>query len=107
VDPGFLGLTVPNLISQSLPNDLMRDLNLSKIQAELLASLLQEWNLLQQSVTHVMPAIIVIIFSKDGELIYCNDVEDFCKSWDVHTILKNGDFFCTYVLIYFKGSAAT
>jgi hypothetical protein len=49
VDPGFPGLTVPNLISQSELDDLMRDLNLSKIQAELLASLLQEWNLLQQS----------------------------------------------------------
>jgi len=50
VDSDFLGLTVPKLISQSEPDDLMRDLSLSRIQAELLASLLQEWNLLQLSV---------------------------------------------------------
>jgi len=50
VNPDFLGLTVPNLMSQSELDDLMRDLSLSKIQVELLASLLQERNLLQQSV---------------------------------------------------------
>jgi hypothetical protein len=38
--------TVPHLISQSELNDLARDLNLSKIQAELLASPLQGWNFL-------------------------------------------------------------
>jgi hypothetical protein len=50
VDPDFLGLTVPHLISQCELDDLMKDLNLLKIQAELLASCLQEQNLLQQSV---------------------------------------------------------
>jgi hypothetical protein len=35
VDPDFRELTVPNLISQSELKDLMRDLNMSKIQVEL------------------------------------------------------------------------
>jgi hypothetical protein len=43
VDPDFPKLTVPHLISQSELNDLARDLNLSKTQAELLASPLQGW----------------------------------------------------------------
>jgi hypothetical protein len=51
VDPDFLELTVPHLVSQPEFNDLARDLNLSKIQAEFLASCPQGWNLLQQDVT--------------------------------------------------------
>jgi hypothetical protein len=50
VDPDFPELTVPLLILQSELNDLVRDLNLLKIQAELLASRLQGWSLLQQGV---------------------------------------------------------
>jgi hypothetical protein len=38
----------PHLINQSELNDLVRDLNLSKLQAELLGSRLQKWNLLHQ-----------------------------------------------------------
>ena len=49
----FPELTVPHLISQSEINDLERDLSLSKIQAELLASRLQRWNVLQQGVKRV------------------------------------------------------
>ena len=49
VDPGFPELTV-HLISQSELSDLMRDLSLSKIQPELLASSPQELNLLQGGV---------------------------------------------------------
>ena len=49
-DPDFLELTIPHLVSQSELNDPARDLSLSKIQAELLASCLQGWNLLQQGI---------------------------------------------------------
>ena len=45
--PSFPELTVPHLISQSELNDLVRDLNLWKIQAELLASCLQGYSLIQ------------------------------------------------------------
>jgi len=41
VDPDFLELTLPHLISQSELNDLVRELSLSKIQAELLSSRLK------------------------------------------------------------------
>jgi hypothetical protein len=37
----------PHLIAQSELNDLVRDLNLSKAQAELLVSRLKQWNLLE------------------------------------------------------------
>jgi hypothetical protein len=50
VDPDFPERTVPDIISQSELNDLVRDLNLSEIQAEILASQLQGWNLLQKVV---------------------------------------------------------
>jgi hypothetical protein len=49
-DPDFLKVTAPHLISQFELNDLVRDLSLSKMQAELLASRLQGWNFLQQGV---------------------------------------------------------
>jgi hypothetical protein len=65
VDPDFPELTVPHLISQSELNYLVRDLNLSKIQAEHLASSLQWWNFYSK-VLRETPTIIVIIFSKDG-----------------------------------------
>ena len=47
-DPDFqpTSSTAPHLISQEELNDLVRDLTLSKSQAELLGSRLQGWNLL-------------------------------------------------------------
>ena len=50
VDPDFPELTEPHLILQCELNDLVRDLHLLKIQAELMAFRLQGWNLLQQGV---------------------------------------------------------
>ena len=38
----------PHLINQSELNDLIRDLNLTKDNAELLASCLLEWNVLEK-----------------------------------------------------------
>jgi hypothetical protein len=45
--PDFPELPAPHLISQSELKDLVRDLSILNIQAELLASLPQGWNLLQ------------------------------------------------------------
>ena len=50
MDPDFLELAVLHVISQCELNDVVRDLNLLKIQVELLASHLQGWNLLQLGV---------------------------------------------------------
>jgi hypothetical protein len=51
VDPDFPKLTVPHLVSQSELNDLARNINISKTQAEFLTSRLQEWKFLQQQNT--------------------------------------------------------
>ena len=42
---------MPNLIGQTQLNDSIRDLNLSKEQAELLTSRLKQWNVLQPGVS--------------------------------------------------------
>ena len=69
-----LECTVPYLKSQSELNHLVTDINLLEIQAELLASHLKGWNLLQQGVKSVIQetiAITAIIFFKDGKAVYC------------------------------------
>ena len=85
MDPDFLGLSVLHLILQSELNDLGSDLNLLKIRAELLASCLQGWNLLQQGVK--MPYSkhqqSLSFFSTNSELVYFNDV-GLLQSRDVH-----------------------
>jgi hypothetical protein len=50
VDPHFPERTLPDIKSQSELSDLVRDLNLSEIQAEILASQLHRWNLFQEVV---------------------------------------------------------
>jgi hypothetical protein len=70
VDPDFPELTVPHLVSQS-------ELNVYR-ETKLLASRLQGWNLLQQGdkVSYrKRQQSLSSLFSKDGELVYCNDVE--------------------------------
>ena len=50
-DPRFVGAcssNEPNMLTQGDLNDIVRDLNLSKKQAELLGSRLKGWNLLRQ-----------------------------------------------------------
>jgi hypothetical protein len=76
VNADFPELSVLHLISQSKLNYLMRDLSLSKIQAEPLASL-RVWRLLQQDVkmSHRKRQESLSSFcSKKGELIYCKSV---------------------------------
>jgi hypothetical protein len=50
VDADILERTVPYLISQSVLNYVVGELNFSKIQSALLVSRLQGWNFLQQGV---------------------------------------------------------
>ncbi len=69
----------PHLIGQGELNDLVRDLMLTKGQAELLASRLQNWNLLASDTTvtayRKRTRDIVPLFSNAEDLCYCNDVE--------------------------------
>ena len=67
----------PHFIIQDL-NDLVRDLNLSKDKSELLASRLQQWNLLTlgTKVTFYRQRSkdLSNLFSADSELCYCNNI---------------------------------
>jgi hypothetical protein len=72
VEPDCQELSVPHLASQSEINDLVRDLNLSKIQTELLASRLQSCNLLQQGVKvsyRKHQQSLSSLFSKNSDLV--------------------------------------
>lgn len=68
----------PHLISQSELDDLVRDLDLPKEKSEILGSRLKQWNLLQPEVCvtayRKRHSSYVDFYSKDGDLIYCNDV---------------------------------
>ena len=69
----------PLLFNQSELNDLVRDLNLSKQASELLASRLQEKNLLQpgSSVTFYRnrEKMFLNYFFLKNSLVYCHDIE--------------------------------
>ena len=69
----------PLLFNQSELNDLVRDLNFSKHASELLASRLQEKNLLQpgSSVTFYRnrEKLFLNYFSLKSSLVYCHDIE--------------------------------
>ena len=73
----------PILFSQKQLNDLKRDLVLSKQKAELLASRLQENNLLQKDVlvSHYRKrnTDLSTVFRVDGLLCYCYDITSFSK----------------------------
>ncbi|GBM14537.1 hypothetical protein AVEN_101176-1 [Araneus ventricosus] len=77
-------LPMPHLISQSDFSDLVRDLNLSKNQSELLASILKEWNLLEKETKvcsfRKWQQDFQDFFSRDGDVIFCNDVDSLFKA---------------------------
>ena len=77
-------VTKPHLISQEDLNDLVQDLNLTKSNSKLLASRLQQWNLLapDTKVTFYRQRSQDLIshFSTDGELCYCDDVSALFQS---------------------------
>ena len=71
-------------ICQEDLNDLVQDLNLTKSNSKLLASRLQQWNLLapDTKVTfyHQRSQDLISHFSIDGELCYCNDISALFQS---------------------------
>ncbi|KAH9631001.1 hypothetical protein HF086_000727, partial [Spodoptera exigua] len=82
-DPEFLPSTSslgrPHLINQNELNDLIRDLDLSIRQAELLGSRLKEWNLLAPntnvSVQRKRNKKLASFYSNFENICYCNDIE--------------------------------
>lgn len=79
----------PHLISQGELNDLVRDLNLSKIQAELLGSRLQGWNLLQTNAKisgfRSRQKEFSQYFRDENNLVYCTNIDElFLHLGQVH-----------------------
>ena len=76
--------TETHLINESKLNDLVRDLDLPKVKAELLASRLKQWNLLQSGVKVcsfcTRQQSLAQFFSMKGGLVYCTDVGGLCKN---------------------------
>ena len=74
----FGSTTEPHLINESELNDFVRDLDLPKVKAELLASRLKQWNLLQSGVKVcnfcTRQQSLAQFFSMKGGLVYCTDV---------------------------------
>ena len=70
--------TEPHLINECKLNDLVRDLDFPKVKAELLASRLKQWNLLQSGVKvcsfRTRQQSLAQFFSMKGKLVYCTDV---------------------------------
>lgn len=89
-DPDFIPSTSnePHLITQFELNDLVRDLNLSKSQAELLGSRLQQWNLLAKdtriSIFRSRHENIVDFYSMAGNLVYCNNIYKLSEAFGIH-----------------------
>ena len=70
--------TEPHLINESKLNALLRDLDLPKVKAKLLASRLKQWDLLQSGVKvcsfRTRQQSLAQFFSMKGGLIYCTDI---------------------------------
>ncbi|GBL62458.1 hypothetical protein AVEN_31990-1, partial [Araneus ventricosus] len=77
----------PQPFSQSELNDLARDLGLSKDGAELLGSRLKNKNLLTPgtsfSWSRHREKEFTQFFSKEGKLVFCNDVQGLKKCFDI------------------------
>ena len=74
----------PHLLTQGELNDLVRDLKLSKTQAELLGSRLKGWNLLQRDTKVCFfrnrQEEFQDFYSEENDLVYCNNI---CAVMDV------------------------
>ena len=68
------------LLGQGDLNKFVRDLGLSKQNAEILGSLLNERNVLHQSTTFYWyrkrEEDLKVYFVKEGSLVYCNDIRN-------------------------------
>ncbi|KAI5696331.1 hypothetical protein M8J76_008968 [Diaphorina citri] len=73
----------PQQFNQLELNDLIRDLNLSKLASELLASRLKEKNLLEEGTAVTFyrrrETEFLEFFSQEGELVFCTNIEGLLK----------------------------
>ena len=94
-DPTFAGAypsNEPHLLAQGDLNDIVRDLNLSKKQAERLASSLKGWNLLRQDTKVCFyrgrHEGFKDFFSLEDGVVFCNDV---CSIMEILGLEYNPD----------------
>lgn len=77
----------PQLFAQGELNDLVRDLGLSKDAAELLGSRLKNKNLLSRGTSFYWyrhrEKEFTQFFSKEGNLVFCNNVEELIHRFDI------------------------
>ena len=78
-DPSFQHASAPLLINQERLNDLVRDLYLSKENAEVLGSRLQQWNLLEPGTTisslRIRNQSLSRYYANAENICYCKDIE--------------------------------
>jgi len=88
----------PHPLTQGDLNDIVRDLNLSKKQAELLGSRLKGWNLLCQDTEvcfyHERHEEFKDFFSQEDGVVFCNDV---CSIMEVLGHGHNPDHWCLFI----------
>lgn len=74
---------IPHMITQNDLNDLIRDLGLTINKAELLASRLKQWNVLEKGTTitnyRKRHNTLASYFITDKELCYCKDIDGLIK----------------------------
>ena len=77
-DPSFQHESAPLLINQERQNDLVRDLYLSKENAEVLGSRLQQWNLLEPGTTissfRIRNQSLSRYYASAENICYCKDI---------------------------------
>ena len=78
-DPSFQHESAPLLINQERLNDLVHDLYLSKENAEVLGSRLQQWNLLEPGTTissfRIWNQSLACYYASAENICYCKDIE--------------------------------
>lgn len=89
--------SAPHIITTGELNDLIRDLQLTKNQSELLASRLQGWNLLNADTKVTFfrkrTADLTYLFSMSGDLCYCNDISALFNKFGIHYYIQEWRLF--------------
>lgn len=93
-DPSFLPVSSnskePHRITQTELSDLIRDLDLPKQKAELLASRLQQWNLLADkvkvSIYRSRHESLMQFFKMENDLVACHDINGLMQVLDIEHI---------------------